>query len=121
MGENALKTMKNPDRPMDTTQPGLLTGHSRRSKCKNDLHRGPGRRNRRDVNDFDSQFDRAFDNLLAVLREAVGQAEDFVKITAPMNAHDADRFAYVVKSRRVAFGDNRPAGNLMPVMALAFE
>lgn len=72
-------------------------------------------------NDFESQVDRAFDNLLAVLHEAGGQAEDIVKITVLIKDHDADRLAYVVKKRREVFAENPPASTLVPVTILAFD
>lgn len=72
-------------------------------------------------NDFESQVDRAFDNLLAVLHEAGGQTEDIVKITVLIKDHDEDRLAYVVKIRREVFGDNLPASTLVPVKALALD
>jgi enamine deaminase RidA (YjgF/YER057c/UK114 family) len=74
-----------------------------------------------DGNDFESQVDRAFDNLLAVLQEAGGRAEDIVKITVLIKDHDADRLAYVVKKRREVFGEHPPASTLVPVTALALD
>ncbi len=72
-------------------------------------------------NDFESQVDRAFDNLIAVLEAAGGRVEDVVKITLLIKDHDDTKLQYLVKKRRQVFGTNPPASTLIPVPVLAFE
>jgi enamine deaminase RidA (YjgF/YER057c/UK114 family) len=70
-------------------------------------------------NDFQSQVDRAFDNLLAVLRAANGRVSDLVKITLLVKNHDEEKMRYLVEKRRHLFGDDPPASTLIPVPTLA--
>ena len=72
-------------------------------------------------NDFESQVDRAFDNLVAALEAAGGRVEDVVKITLLIKDHDEQKLQVLVKKRRQVFGENPPASTLIPVPALAFE
>lgn len=69
-------------------------------------------------NDFESQVDRSFDALLAMLKAAGTSPENVVKITLLIKDHDADKLAYLVKKRKAVFGDNPPASTLIPVPAL---
>ena len=72
-------------------------------------------------NDFESQVDRAFDNLVAALEAAGGRVEDVGKITLLIKDHDEEKLQVLVKKRRQVFGENPPASTLIPVPALAFE
>ena len=72
-------------------------------------------------NDFESQVDRAFDNLIAVLEASGGRVEDIVKITLLIKDHDDAKLQYLVKKRREVFGTTPPASTLIPVSALALE
>ena len=72
-------------------------------------------------NDFESQVDRAFKNLVSVLEAAGGRVEDVVKITLLVKDHDKKRLQYLVKKRRQVFGENPPASTLIPVPVLALE
>ena len=72
-------------------------------------------------NDFESQVDRSFDNLIAVLEAAGGKVEDVVKITLLIKNHDDQKLQYLVNKRKTVFGDNPPTSTLIPVPALALE
>ncbi len=72
-------------------------------------------------NDFQSQVDRSFDNLIAVVEAAGGKIEDVVKITLLIKNHDEKKLQYLVKKRRDVFGDHPPASTLIPVPTLALE
>jgi enamine deaminase RidA (YjgF/YER057c/UK114 family) len=65
-------------------------------------------------NDFQSQVDRSFDYLLAVLEASGASAEDVAKITLLIVDHDPEKLAYLGKKRRAAFGDQPPASMLTP-------
>lgn len=69
-------------------------------------------------NDFKSQVDRSFDNLLAVLDAAGAKASDVVKITLLIADHDPEKLAYLVEKRKAVFGDSPPASTLIPVTRL---
>lgn len=69
-------------------------------------------------NDFQSQVDRAFENLLAVLEASGSSAEDVVKITLLIKDHNPDKLGYVVKKRKAVFGTKPPASTLIPVTRL---
>ena len=69
-------------------------------------------------NDFVSQVDRAFENLLAVLRASGSDARSVVKITLLIKDHDPDKLRYVAKKRRAIFGKTPPASTLIPVTRL---
>ena len=70
-------------------------------------------------NDFESQVDRSFDNLVAVLQAAGGRVENVVKITLLVKNMDEQRLKYLVAKRRAVFGENPPASTLIPVPELA--
>jgi enamine deaminase RidA (YjgF/YER057c/UK114 family) len=72
-------------------------------------------------NDFETQVDRSFENLIAVVEAAGGKIEDVVKITLLIKNHDEKKLQYLVKKRRDVFGDHPPASTLIPVAALALE
>ena len=69
-------------------------------------------------NDFASQVDRSFDNMVAVLNAAGADAGDVVRITLLIADHDTEKLAYLVKKRREVFGDAPPASTLIPVTRL---
>jgi enamine deaminase RidA (YjgF/YER057c/UK114 family) len=69
-------------------------------------------------NDFQSQVDRSFDNLLSVLKASGASAEDVVKITLLIVDHNPEKLAYLGKKRRAVFGDQPPASTLIPVTRL---
>ena len=69
-------------------------------------------------NDFNSQVDRSFDNLLAVLKASGASAEDVVKITLLIVDHNPEKLAYLGEKRRAVFGDQPPASTLIPVTRL---
>lgn len=120
-GTNALKTTINPDHLMGTIPFGYSQAAVVGQNAKTIYIAGQTGVSKGEANDFESQVDRAFDNLLSVLNEAGGHAEDIVKITVLIKDHDADRLAYLVKKRREVFGENPPASTLIPVTALALE
>lgn len=72
-------------------------------------------------NDFESQVDRAFDNLVSVLEASGGRVEDVVKITLLIKDHNYEKLQYLVKKRLQVFGTTPPASTLIPVSALALE
>ena len=69
-------------------------------------------------NDFQSQVDRSFDNLLAALKASGASTEDVVKITLLIVDHNQEKLAYLGKKRRAVFGDQPPASTLIPVTRL---
>ena len=69
-------------------------------------------------NDFQSQVDRSFDNLLAGLVAAGATPQDVVRITLLIEDHDPSKLAYLVKKRRAFFGDTAPSSVLIPVVRL---
>ena len=72
-------------------------------------------------NDFESQVDRAFENMIAVLEAAGGRIEDVVKITLLIKDYDEQKLKYMVAKRRQVFGENPPASTLIPVPRLALD
>ena len=72
-------------------------------------------------NDFESQVNRAFENMIAVLEAAGGRVEDVVKITLLIKDYDEEKLKYMVTKRRQVFGENPPASTLIPVPRLAFD
>ncbi len=69
-------------------------------------------------NDFESQVDRSFDNLVNVLSESGSSINDVVKITLLIVDFDPDKLAYMVKKRNEVFGNQPPASTLVPVTRL---
>ena len=70
------------------------------------------------ANDFRSQVDRAFENLLTVLKASGSGAENVVRITLLIKDHDPDKLRYVAEKRRAIFGEAPPASTLIPVTRL---
>ena len=71
-----------------------------------------------EANDFNSQVDRAFVNLDAVLKASGSSVSEVVKITLLIKDHDADKLAYLGQKRRAFFGTSPPASTLIPVPVL---
>ena len=117
----ALKTAVNPVHLADTTQYGysqavIVSPDARIAYIAGQIgvsENGP--------NDFESQVDRSFDNLIAIVQAAGGRIEDVVKITLLIKNHDERRLQYLVGKRRDVFGDSPPASTLIPVPTLALE
>ena len=116
-----LKTAVNPDHLMDTTQFGYSQATVVSPSAKVIYIAGQIGIKDDGPNDFESQVDRAFDNLVSVLKAAGGRVEDIVKITLLIKDHDDKKLQYLVKKRRKVFGKNPPASTLIPVLSLAFE
>ena len=72
-------------------------------------------------NDFETQVDRSFENLIKVLKASGGRVTDIVKITLLIKDHDEEKLKYLVKKRREVFGQNPPASTLIPVPVLALD
>ena len=72
-------------------------------------------------NDFESQVDRSFQNLIDVIKASGGRVENVVKITLLVKNHDDERLKYLVKKRKEVFGQNPPASTLIPVPELALS
>jgi len=70
------------------------------------------------TNDFNSQVDRSFANLSAVLAASGSTPADVVRITLLIVDHDPARLAYLVQKRRAFFGSSPPASTLIPVPEL---
>ena len=70
-------------------------------------------------NDFESQVDRSFDNLIAVIEAAGGDVANVVKITLLVKNMDPQKLQYLVAKRRDVFGEHPPASTLIPVPELA--
>jgi len=115
------KVAVNPEHLMDTVQYGFSQATIVSSSAKVIFIAGQIGTTDEGPNDFESQVDRAFDNLIAVLEAAGGRVEDVVKITLLIKDHDDTKLQYLVKKRRQVFGANPPASTLIPVPVLAFE
>ncbi len=117
----SLKTIVNPAHLADTTQFGFSQAAIASPKAKIIYVAGQIGVSEGGLNDFESQVDRSFDNLIAVIEAAGGKIEDTVKITLLIKNHDEKKLQYLVKKRRAVFGDNPPASTLIPVPTLALE
>ncbi len=115
------KVTVNPDHLMDTVQYGYSQATIVSPSARVIFVAGQIGTTDEGPNDFESQVDRAFDNLIAVLEAAGGRVEDVVKITLLIKDHDDTKLQYLVKKRRQVFGANPPASTLIPVPVLAFE
>ncbi len=115
------KSVVNPVHLADTTQYGYSQAAIASSNTKVVYVAGQIGFSKDGPNDFESQVDRSFDNLIAVIEAAGGKIEDVVKITLLIKNHDEKKLQYLVKKRRAVFGDNPPASTLIPVPTLALE
>ena len=116
-----LKTAVNPDHLATTTQFGYSQATVVSASAKVIYIAGQIGIKDGGPNDFESQVDRAFDNLISVLKAAGGRIEDVVKITLLIKDHDEKKLQYLVTKRRQVFGENPPASTLVPVSALALR
>ena len=115
------KSVVNPAHLADTTQYGYSQAAIASSNTNVIYVAGQIGVSKDGPNDFESQVDRSFDNLIAVIEAAGGKIEDVVKITLLIKNHDEKKLQYLVKKRRAVFGDNPPASTLIPVPTLALE
>ena len=116
-----LKVVVNPAHLANTTQYGYSQAAIVSPKAKVIYVAGQIGVSGDGPNDFESQVDRSFDNLIAVIEAAGGKIEDVVKITLLIKNHDGKKLQYLVKKRREVFGDSPPASTLIPVPTLALE
>ncbi len=116
-----LKTVVNPAHLADTTQYGYSQAAIVSPKAKVIYVAGQIGVSADGPNDFESQVDRSFDNIIAVIEAAGGRIEDVVKITLLIKNHDEKKLQYLVSKRRAVFGDSPPASTLIPVPTLALE
>ena len=117
----ALKTAVNPVHLADTTQYGYSQAAIASPNARIVYVAGQIGVSEDGPNDFESQVDRSFDNLVAVIEAAGGRIEDVVKITLLIKNHDGEKLQYLVNKRRDVFGDRPPASTLIPVPTLALE
>ncbi len=116
-----LKTVVNPAHLADTTQYGYSQAAIVSPKAKVIYIAGQIGVSADGPNDFESQVDRSFDNLIAVVEATGGKIEDTVKITLLIKNHNEKKLQYLVSKRRAVFGDSPPASTLIPVPTLALE
>ena len=116
-----LKPAVNPDHLANTTQYGFSQAAIASAQAKVIHVAGQIGISEDGPNDFESQVDRSFDNLIAVVEAAGGEIEDVVKITLLIKNHDEKKLLYLVNKRRDVFGDRPPASTLIPVPTLALE
>ncbi len=116
-----LKTVVNPAHLMDTTQYGYSQAAIVSPTAKVIYIAGQIGVSAAGPNDFESQVDRSFDNLIAIIEATGGRIEDVVKITLLIKNHDGRKLQYLVNKRRDVFGDSPPASTLIPVPTLALE
>ena len=116
-----LKVVVNPAHLPNTTQYGYSQAAIVSPKAKIIYVAGQIGVSESGPNDFESQVDRSFENLIAVIGAAGGKIEDVVKITLLIKNHDEKKLQYLVKKRREVFGDSPPASTLIPVPTLALE
>lgn len=114
-----LKTVVNPEHLADTTQLGYSQATTISSKARVIYVAGQIGIEDDGPNDFESQVDRAFMNLISAVEAAGGRVENIVKITLRVKNHDQKKAQYLVNKRRQVFGETRPASTLIPVSALA--
>lgn len=115
----SLKTAINPAHLPDTTQYGYSQSNIVSSNARVIYIAGQIGVSEHGPNDFESQVDRSFDNLVAVIEAAGGKVENVVKITLLIKDHDDQKLQYLVAKRKTVFGDNPPTSTLIPVPALA--
>lgn len=113
-----LKQVINPDHLADTTQYGYSQANVVSADAKIVYVAGQVGIAENGPNDFESQVDRAFDNLLAVLEASGADAGNVVKITLLIRDHDPEKLGYLVKKRKAVFGATPPASTLIPVTRL---
>ncbi len=117
--ERVGKTAINPEHLSNTTQYGYSQAVSVRPNTKVVYIAGQIGIAENGPNDFESQVDRSFQNLIDVIKASGGRVENIVKITLLVKNHDDERLKYLVKKRKEVFGQNPPASTLIPVPELA--
>jgi enamine deaminase RidA (YjgF/YER057c/UK114 family) len=117
----SLKTAINPSHLPDTTQYGYSQANVVSANARVIYVAGQIGVSENSPNDFESQVDRSFDSLIAVIEAAGGKVEDVVKITLLIKNHDDQKLQYLVKKRKAVFGDSPPTSTLIPVPALALK
>ena len=118
IADNANRTAINPDYLPDSTAHGYSQANVVKAGSTMVYLAGQVGMSDKGPNDFESQVDRSFDSLLAVLKATGASAEDVVKITLLIVDHNPERLAYLGKKRRTVFGDKPPASTLIPVTRL---
>jgi enamine deaminase RidA (YjgF/YER057c/UK114 family) len=118
VAENQNRTAINPKHMPDSTAYGYSQANLVKANSVMVYVAGQVGVNPKGPNDFQSQVDRSFDNLLAVLEASGASAEDVAKITLLIVDHDPEKLAYLGKKRRAVFGDQPPASMLIPVTRL---
>ena len=114
-----LKTTVNPDHLANTTQYGYSQAVVVSPNAPVIYVAGQIGISDNGPNDFESQVDRSFDNLIAVIEAAGGRVENVVKITLLVKNMDAEKLQILVAKRRAVFGEHPPASTLIPVPELA--
>jgi len=117
-GTKPLRTAINPSHLTDTRQYGYSQANITAPGAQTVFVAGQVGMSPDGPNDFQSQVDRSFDNMNAVLEAAGATPADVVKITLLIADHDPQKLAYLVKKRRAVFGDAPPASTLIPVTRL---
>jgi enamine deaminase RidA (YjgF/YER057c/UK114 family) len=118
VAENQNRTAINPKHLSDTTVYGYSQANVVKANSVMVYAAGQVGVSPEGPNDFQSQVDRSFDSLLAVLKASGASAEDVVKITLLIVDHNPEKLAYLGKKRRAVFGDQPPASTLIPVTRL---
>lgn len=116
--ETPAKTIINPSNLLDTTQYGYSQVAVVAAGAQTIYVAGQVGYLQNGQNDFETQVDRAFANLIAALAAAGATPSDVVKITVLIKDHDPARLAYLGKKRREVFGKSPPASTLIPVPLL---
>jgi len=119
--ERGGKTAINPEHLPNTTQYGYSQAVSVGPNTKVVYVAGQIGISENGPNDFQSQVDLSFQNLIDVIKASGGRVENVVKITLLVKNHDDERLKYLVKKRREVFGQNPPASTLIPVPELALS
>ncbi len=119
--EQVGKTAINPEYLPNTTQYGYSQAVSVGPNSKIVYVAGQIGISENGPNDFESQVDRSFQNLIDVIKASGGRVENVVKITLLVKNHDDKRLKYLVKKRKEVFGQNPPASTLIPVPELALS
>lgn len=117
-GAEPVKDVLNPKTLIDPTPYGFAHANVVPSGSRMVYVAGQVGVDAEDSNDFRSQVDRAFANLLTVLEASGSGPENVVRITLLIKDHDPDKLRYVAEKRRAVFGAAPPASTLIPVTRL---
>ncbi|MFS4580446.1 RidA family protein [Phaeobacter sp. C3_T13_0] len=121
LSEPSLKTAHNPPELVDSTQYGYSQAVSVPASARTIYVAGQVGQTVEGPNDFESQVDRSFANLMVALKAAGGAPENIVRITLLIKDYDPEKLAYIGKKRREVFGDSPPASVLIPVTRLYID